>query len=52
MTPQSCSPHNNPAAGLIAIFSGLRNREGLNDPRVTAVQETHYYYDSQIEYVL
>ncbi|MBE0679958.1 MAG: hypothetical protein IH592_14450 [Bacteroidales bacterium] len=35
-------------AGLVAIFSGLRNRESLNDPRVTAVQETYYYYDSQI----
>lgn len=36
------------AAGLMAIFSGLRSRERLNDPRVTAAQETYYYYDSQI----
>jgi hypothetical protein len=36
------------AAGLAVVFSGLRNRERLNDPRVTAVQETYYYYDSQI----
>lgn len=36
------------AAGLVAIFSGLRNRERLNDPRMTAVQETYHYYDSQI----
>ena len=36
------------AAGLAAIFSMLRTQERLNDPYVTAVQETYYYYDNQI----
>jgi len=36
------------AAGLAAIFSVLRTQERLNDPYVTAVQETYYYYDNQI----
>ena len=36
------------AGGLLAIFSGLRMHERMNDPYVTAAQETYYYYDSQI----
>lgn len=34
--------------GLMAIFAVLRTRESLNDPYVTAAQETYLYYDSQI----
>lgn len=34
--------------GILAIFSVLRIQERLNDPYVTAVKETYYYYDSQI----
>ncbi len=34
--------------GIVAIFAVLRTGEKMNDPYVTAAQETYYYYDSQI----
>ncbi|MCK7460993.1 MAG: hypothetical protein MZU84_02455 [Sphingobacterium sp.] len=37
------------AGGLLAIFSGLRMHERMNDPLCELQrQETYYYYDSQI----